>query len=74
MIVRSPESPERGPRCLECFKFRLLRAARYASSNGYRMLTTTLASSRWKDLAQVDAAGRWACDRVNGPGDDRAYR
>ena len=23
------------------------------------------ASSRWKDLAQVDEAGRWACDTVN---------
>ena len=25
------------------------------------MLTTTLASSRWKDLNQVDAAGQEAC-------------
>ena len=54
--------PERGPRCLACFKFRLLRAARYASANGYTLLTTTLASSRWKDLAQVDEAGRWAVE------------
>ena len=57
--------PERGARCLACFKYRLLRAARYASQHGYTVLTTTLASSRWKDLAQVDAAGRWACDTVN---------
>ena len=27
-------------------------------------MTTTLASSRWKDLAQVDEAGRWACGQV----------
>ncbi len=64
-LVRIAEMPERGLRCLECFKFRLLRAARYASAHGYRLLTTTLASSRWKDLAQVDAAGRWACETVN---------
>ena len=64
--VRIADMPERGPRCLECFKFRLLRAARYASTHGYRLLTTTLASSRWKDLAQVDAAGRWACETING--------
>lgn len=64
--VRIAEMPERGPRCLECFKFRLLRTARYASTHGYRLLTTTLASSRWKDLAQVDAAGRWACETING--------
>ena len=64
--IRIADMPERGPRCLECFKFRLLRAARYASTHGYRLLTTTLASSRWKDLAQVDTAGRWACETVNG--------
>ena len=52
--------PERGPRCLACFEFRLLRAAKYAAAHGYDILTTTLASSRWKDLAQVDAAGRQA--------------
>ena len=63
--IRIADMPERGPRCLECFKFRLLRAARYASTHGYRLLTTTLASSRWKDLAQVDTAGRWACEIVN---------
>ena len=64
--IRIADMPERGPRCLECFKFRLLRTACYASAHGYRLLTTTLASSRWKDLAQVDTAGRWACGIVNG--------
>ena len=60
--------PERGARCMECFKFRLLRAARYAAANGYDVLTTTLASSRWKDLEQVNAAGQWACNIVaDGP-------
>ena len=59
--------PERGARCLECFKFRLLRAARYASENGFPVLTTSLASSRWKDLAQVDEAGRWACANAGSP-------
>ena len=58
--------PERGKRCLECFKQRLLRAAKYASENGFTVLTTTLASSRWKDLQQVDEAGRWACEQVSG--------
>ena len=57
--------PERGARCLACFKYRLLLAARYASTHGYTVLTTTLASSRWKDLAQVDEAGSWACATVN---------
>ena len=56
--------PERGPRCQACFEFRLLRAAEYAASRGYNILTTTLASSRWKDLSQVDAAGRLAVASV----------
>ncbi len=50
-------APERGPRCLACFKYRLSRAAKYAAANGYSLLTTTLASSRWKSLEQINAAG-----------------
>ncbi len=59
------EAPERGARCTECFKFRLLRAARYAKEHGFTVLATTLASSRWKDLDQVNAAGMDACGRVD---------
>lgn len=59
-------APERGPRCLKCFKFRLKRAAQYASAHGFEVLTTTLASSRWKSLEQVDEAGRWACGEMAG--------
>ena len=58
--------PERGGRCLQCFKYRLLRAARYAADNGFPVLTTTLASSRWKSLEQVNEAGEWACGQVEG--------
>jgi predicted adenine nucleotide alpha hydrolase (AANH) superfamily ATPase len=58
----SPASlPERSKRCLSCFGFRLERAAEYAENHGFAVLTTTLASSRWKDLEQVDEAGRAAC-------------
>lgn len=55
--------PERGARCLECFRYRLLRAAQYASQNGFDCFTTTLASSRWKDLNQIIAAGNWAASQ-----------
>ena len=34
--------PERGGRCLQCFKYRLLRAARYASENGFPVLRSTV--------------------------------
>lgn len=54
--------PERGGRCLKCFKLRLLRTAEYAQKRGIRVMTTTLASSRWKSLDQINEAGQWACD------------
>ena len=60
--------PERGPRCIACFEFRLRRAAEYAVSHGYDILTTTLASSRWKVLSQVDEAGRRAVASLPGEG------
>ena len=60
--------PERGSRCMECFKYRLLRSARYASERGINVLTTTLASSRWKSLEQINAAGTWARRTVNESG------
>lgn len=58
--------PERGSRCTECFRFRLKSTAEYASANGYDTIATTLASSRWKNLEQVDAAGEWACSLEDG--------
>lgn len=57
--------PERGERCTQCFRFRLLRAARYAKANGFTHLTTTLASSRWKNIEQVNSAGIWAVEITN---------
>ena len=53
--------PERGGRCLKCFKLRLLRTAEYARDHGFKVITTTLASSRWKSLDQINEAGLWAC-------------
>ena len=58
--------PERGARCLECFKLRLLRAARKCSELRLARFTTTLASSRWKSLPQISEAGRWAAGQVEG--------
>ena len=49
--------PERGNRCSECFLLRLSRAAAYASKHDFELLTTTLASSRWKNIEQINAAG-----------------
>ena len=56
--------PERGGRCLKCFKLRLLRTAEYARDHGFKVITTTLASSRWKSLDQINEAGLWACHEI----------
>ncbi len=53
--------PERGRRCLNCFKLRLRKTAEYARDNGFKVITTTLASSRWKSLEQIEEAGLAAC-------------
>ena len=52
--------PERGGRCLACFKHRLCVAADYAAGHGFPLFTTTLASSRWKDIRQINEAGFYA--------------
>ncbi len=56
--------PERGKRCLECFRFRMLATAKCARDENIRYFTTTLAGSRWKRLEQVDEAGLYAAEAV----------
>lgn len=60
------DEPERGNRCLRCFTLRLTETARYAAENGFTLFTTTLASSRWKSLEQINEAGRQAAARYPG--------
>ncbi|MDR2806298.1 MAG: epoxyqueuosine reductase QueH [Dysgonamonadaceae bacterium] len=55
--------PERGARCLACFKMRLLATAQLAHEKGFTQIATTLASSRWKSLEQIAEAGQWAVSR-----------
>lgn len=65
-IQGNEDQPERGHRCLLCFKMRLLRAAQVAAGRGTRHFATTLASSRWKSLDQIEEAGLWAAAQVEG--------
>ena len=51
------DEPERGGRCLKCFTMRLEATARKAVEMGINWFTTTLASSRWKRLDQIEEAG-----------------
>jgi hypothetical protein len=65
--VRGFESePERGARCLECFKTRLAASALCAKELGFAHYTTTLAGSRWKRQDQIEAAARFAEEKVPG--------
>ena len=52
--------PERGRRCTMCFDMRMERTALYAYENGFKYFTTTNATSRWKDVNQVNDSGRKA--------------
>lgn len=66
--------PERGPRCLQCFRIRMLRAAQVAKREGISTFTTTLASSRWKSLDQINEAGHWAAAQCDVTFNDRNWR
>ena len=66
-VAGMENEPERGGRCLKCFKLRLLRTAQFAAQRGIKVITTTLASSRWKSLDQINEAGRWACEETETP-------
>jgi predicted adenine nucleotide alpha hydrolase (AANH) superfamily ATPase len=58
--------PERGRRCTECFDMRMERAALYAHEHGFDAIATTNATSRWKDVNQVDESGYRAAAKYEG--------
>lgn len=59
--IRGHENePERGKRCLQCFEMRLSAAAHYAATHDFKLLATTLSTSRWKNIEQINAAGNAA--------------
>jgi len=58
--------PERGRRCTMCFDMRFDRTASYAHAHGFSVITTTNATSRWKDADQVNASGIRAAAKYDG--------
>lgn len=60
------KEPEKGKRCLKCFSLRMAETARYAAEHGFALFTTTLASSRWKSLEQINEAGRKSAEQHSG--------
>ena len=57
--------PERGRRCEQCFILRLTATARKAVELDIPYFATTLASSRWKSLDQINRVGLMAEQVVN---------
>ncbi|MFA5167868.1 MAG: epoxyqueuosine reductase QueH [Candidatus Omnitrophota bacterium] len=60
------EDVERGKRCTICFEMRLGKTAAYAAQNGFKVFTTSLGISRWKDFDQVNRAGKRAASLFPG--------
>ncbi|MCD8194615.1 MAG: epoxyqueuosine reductase QueH [Tannerellaceae bacterium] len=65
-ITGMEQEPERGNRCFECFRMRMLATAKLTRELGYKEFATTLASSRWKSLEQIARAGHWAASQYEG--------
>ena len=58
--------PERGDRCMQCFKMRMMATASLACELRIKIFATSLASSRWKSLEQIAQAGHYAAKRHDG--------
>jgi predicted adenine nucleotide alpha hydrolase (AANH) superfamily ATPase len=49
--------PERGIRCTMCFDMRFEKTAEYASNNNFKVITSSLGISRWKNMDQINDCG-----------------
>lgn len=56
-------APERGERCTKCFDMRFERTALYAHEHGFKVFTSSLGISRWKDMNQINGCGEQAAAR-----------
>ena len=57
--------PEKGERCTKCFDMRFERTALHAAENDFKLISSTLAISRWKDMEQINGCGERAADRYD---------
>jgi predicted adenine nucleotide alpha hydrolase (AANH) superfamily ATPase len=60
------DEPERGIRCSMCFDMRFVRTADYASLNNFKIITSSLGISRWKDMNQINMSGIKAASLYEG--------
>lgn len=52
--------PERGVRCTMCFDMRFERTALYAFEHGFKVISSSLGISRWKNMEQINGCGQRA--------------
>jgi len=55
--------PERGIRCTACFDMRFERSALYAHEKGFKVFSSSLGISRWKNMEQINGCGERAAAR-----------
>lgn len=60
------KEPERGVRCTMCFDMRFVRTAQYAHENGFKIITSSLGISRWKNMEQINTSGQFAASHYEG--------
>ncbi len=58
--------PERGIRCTMCFDMRFERTALYAYENNFKVITSSLGISRWKNMQQINDCGIKAAGNYEG--------
>ena len=58
--------PEKGKRCSVCFDMRFERTALYAHEHDFKVITSSLGLSRWKDMEQINGCGVRAAGRYSG--------
>lgn len=51
------DEPERGIRCTMCFDMRFERTALYAHEHDFKVFTSSLGISRWKNMQQINECG-----------------
>lgn len=58
--------PEKGIRCTMCFDMRFERTALHAAENDFKVITSSLGISRWKDMNQINRSGELAASHYDG--------
>lgn len=60
------QDPERGRRCSMCFDMRFERTALHAYENGFKIITSSLGISRWKNMEQINESGERSASHYPG--------